>query len=160
MATKADILHQITSVPSGKNMRFGIVVAEWNPDITLAMYESATKTLEKYGVKKENIKTVHAPGSYELPMVAQMLAEKKCYHAIICLGCIIQGETKHFDFIAESVANGIQHVGLKYNTPVIFGVLTPNNMQQAKDRSGGKYGNKGEDAAIAAIKMANLQKTI
>lgn len=141
-------------------MTFGIVVAEWNPEITMAMCKASLKTLAKYGAEKGNVSIIYAPGSFELPMVAQLLAEKKCFNAIICLGCIIQGETKHFDFIAESVANGIQDVSLKYNTPVIFGVLTPNNMQQAKDRAGGKYGNKGEDAAIAAIKMAHLHKTI
>ncbi len=141
-------------------MIFGIIVSEWNPEITLAMMEAAIKTFKTHGGEQKNIKIAYAPGSYELPMVAQMMAEKNCYNAIICFGCIIQGETKHFDFIADSVANGIQNVSLKYNIPVIFGVLTPNTMQQAEDRSGGKYGNKGEDAAIAAIKMANLHKTI
>jgi len=141
-------------------MSFGIIVAEWNPDITLSLCQAALDTFKKHDVRKGDISIVYAPGSFELPIIAQWMAKKKCFDAIICLGCIIQGETKHFDFIADSVANGIQEVSFKYDTPVIFGVLTPNNIQQAKDRAGGKYGNKGEDAAIAAIKMAHLRKII
>ena len=93
-------------------------------------------------------------------MGAQLLAEQGIYNAVICLGCVIQGETRHFDFISGSVAQGIQNVSLKYSIPIIFGVLTPNNLQQAQDRSGGKFGNKGEEAAVTAIKMAHLKNTL
>jgi len=160
VSSQADISHQIEDVPSASDMRFGIVVAEWNAEITEAMYTAAVDTLKKYGADGENILKHYVPGSFELPQAAQFLADSNKVDAVICLGCIIQGETRHFDFIAESVANGIQNVGMKFNMPVIFGVLTPNNLDQAKDRAGGKHGNKGEDAAIAAIKMTHLKRTI
>ncbi len=102
----------------------------------------------------------YVPGSFELTLGAQLMAEKKKFDAIICLGCVIQGETKHFDFICNAVANGITQLNIKYNLPVIFGVLTPNSWQQAKDRSGGKHGNKGVEAAITAIKMVALKNKI
>ena len=124
------------------------------------MRDATIKTLKKYGAEEGNIIINSVPGSFELPLAAQFMAESKKVDAVICLGCIIQGETKHFDFIAESVANGIQNVGMKYNIPVIFGVLTPDNLDQARERAGGKHGNKGVDAAIAAIKMTYLKTTL
>ncbi|HEX8549807.1 MAG TPA: 6,7-dimethyl-8-ribityllumazine synthase [Cytophagaceae bacterium] len=133
--------------------RFGIVVAEWNSEITEALYSGAIDTLLKEGVIKENIITKTVPGSFELSLGAQWLAQREDIDAVICLGCVIQGDTKHFDFICDAVANGITNVSLKYNKPVIFGVLTPNTQQQAFDRAGGKHGNKGDEAAITAIKM-------
>ena len=160
MSSQADISHQIEEVPSANGMRFGIVVAEWNAEITEAMCIATIATLEQYGADSDNIIKQYVPGSFELPLAAQFMAEGDKVDAVICLGCIIQGETKHFDFIAESVANGVQNVGLKYNLPVIFGVLTTNNLDQAKDRAGGKHGNKGEDAAIAAIKMTHIKRMI
>jgi len=160
VSSQVDISHQIEEVPSASDMRFGIVVAEWNAEITEAMCQAAISTLAEYGAAESSIIKYYVPGSFELTLGAQFLAESKKVDAVICLGCIIQGETKHFDFISDSVANGIQNVGMKYNIPVIFGVLTPANLDQAKDRSGGKHGNKGEDAAIAAIKMAHLQNMI
>ena len=139
-----------------ENMQFGIVVAEWNETITGALLEGAVETLLEQGVKKENIKTHYVPGSFELTLGAQFLAQKDLIDAVITLGCVIQGETRHFDFICDAVAQGVTNVGLKYNKPVIFGVLTTNTMQQALDRAGGKHGNKGEEAAITAVKMTQF----
>lgn len=136
-----------------ENKKFGIVVAEWNETITGALLEGAIETLLEQGAQRENIKVHYVPGTFELSLGAQLLAQKDSIDTVICLGCVIQGETRHFDFICDAVANGITNVGLKYNKPVIFGVLTTDTMQQALDRAGGKHGNKGEEAAITAIKM-------
>lgn len=136
---------------SGKN--FGIVVSEWNPEVTEALYSGAFETLRQYGVPKENILRKSVPGSYELTLGAQWLAEEQAIDAVICLGCVIQGETPHFDYICQAVSNGITTVALKYNKPVVFGVLTTLNVKQALDRAGGKHGNKGDEAAATAIKM-------
>lgn len=144
---------------SGKNITdiskntFALVVSEWNTEVTNALYNGALTTLLKHGAKKENIIQKTVPGSFELCLGAQWMAEKQEIDAVICIGCVVQGDTKHFDFICEAVAHGITKVGLKYNKPVIFGVLTPNTQQQALDRAGGKHGNKGDEAAITAIKM-------
>lgn len=144
---------------SGKNITdiskntFAIVVSEWNSEVTEALYNGALTTLVKHGAKKDNIIKKMVPGSFELSLGAQWLAEKKEIDAVICIGCVVQGDTKHFDFICDAVAHGITQVGLKYNKPVVFGVLTPNTQQQALDRAGGKHGNKGDEAAITAIKM-------
>lgn len=132
---------------------FGIIVSEWNEDVTEALFSGAYQTLLDNGAKKENIIRKNVPGSFELTLAAQWLAQEESIDAVICLGCVIQGETKHFDFICDAVAHGITNVGLKYNKPVIFGVLTPNTQQQAMDRAGGKHGNKGDEAAITAVKM-------
>lgn len=147
-------------IPSAAGMSFGIVVSEWNEGITGSLYKGTYNTLIRHGVKKSNIKTVNVPGSFELPSGAQFILEYTDADAIICLGCVIRGETKHFEFICNAVANGISNVSITYNSPVIFGVLTTNNLQQAKDRSGGKHGNKGDEAAITAIKMVALQKNL
>ncbi len=147
-----------SKIPNGKGMRIGIVVSEWNHKIKNALKEGAVKTLLENGVAKKNIKVNYVPGSFELPLGAQYLCEDKTVNAVICIGCVIQGETRHFDFICEAVANGITNVSLKYNKPVIFGVLTPNTLQQAQDRAGGKHGNKGVEAAITALKMLALKK--
>jgi len=136
---------------SGK--KFGIVVSEWNEQVTESLFSGALETLLIHGAKKENIFRKNVPGSFELTLGAQWLAELVEIDAVICLGCVIQGETRHFDFICDAVAHGITNVGLKYNKPVIFGVLTPDTLQQALDRSGGKHGNKGDEAAITAVKM-------
>ena len=114
----------------------------------------------KYGAKPENIISKPVPGSFELTLGAQWLAEKQDIDAVIAIGCVIQGETRHFDFICDAVAQGITNLNIKYNKPVIFGVLTPDNMQQAFDRAGGKHGNKGDEAAITAIKMLQLKKSV
>lgn len=143
-------------VPSGEDGIYGIVVSEWNKDITQALLEGALKTLLNNGVEEKDIYIQYVPGSYELPFGAAKLLDKKRFDAVICLGCVVQGETRHFDFICDAVANGIMHVSLKNEIPVIFGVLTTNNQEQAIDRSGGKHGNKGVEAAITALKMASL----
>ncbi|MDD3724223.1 MAG: 6,7-dimethyl-8-ribityllumazine synthase [Bacteroidales bacterium] len=143
-------------VPSGKDGLFGIVVSEWNTQITSALLEGAVNTLLEYEVEEKDIYIQYVPGSFELPFGAATLLDKKRFNAVICLGCVIQGETRHFDFICDAVANGIMEVSLKKEIPVIFGVLTTNNHEQAIDRSGGKHGNKGVEAAITALKMASV----
>ncbi len=144
------------TVPEATDLKVGIVVSEWNTEITEALYNGAYKTLLKHGVAKKNIYKRYVPGSFELTLGAQFFAQYSEVDAIIALGCVIQGETRHFDFICEAVAKGITDLNIKYNMPVIFGVLTTDNMQQAIDRAGGKHGNKGDEAAITAIKMASL----
>ena len=158
MATKNLSEYDIESIPSAKNMRFGIVVAEWNYDITSALAEGALRTLSAHGAKSGNIMVKHVPGSFELPLGAQYFAEMANVDAVILLGCVIQGETKHFDYICEGVTKGTMDLNLKYNKPFIFGVLTTETLQQAKDRSGGRLGNKGDEAAITAIKMVYLKQ--
>jgi len=154
----SDFTH--TTVPNGSAFNMAIVVAEWNAKITGALYEGALQTLLKYGVKEENIFTSAVPGSFELTAAAEILLNRKPnLDAVICLGCVIQGDTKHFDFICDAVAHGITNVGIKYSKPVIFGVLTTNDEQQALDRAGGKHGNKGDEAAITALKMADFAAT-
>ena len=147
---------------SGKNIgdmsekKFGILVSEWNSEVTESLYSGAFETLISNGVNRENIIRKDVPGSFELSLGAQWMAQQDDIDAVICLGCVIQGETRHFDFICNAVAQGITDVSLKYNKPVIFGVLTPNNQKQALDRAGGKHGNKGDEAAITAIKMLSI----
>ncbi len=133
--------------------KFAIVVSEWNEEVTEALYQGAFETLVGHGATKSNIIRKNVPGSFELSLAAQWMAQEEGIDAVICIGCVVQGETKHFDFICDAVAHGITNVSLKYNKPVIFGVLTPNTQKQALDRAGGKYGNKGDEAAITAIKM-------
>jgi 6,7-dimethyl-8-ribityllumazine synthase len=145
-------------IPEAGDMIFGIVVSEWNEEITSALLEGCVNTLKKHFVKEENIIIKHVPGSFELTLGAQFMAEYEDVDGVICLGCVIQGETKHFDYICQSVSYGLTDCNLNYNIPVIFGVLTTDNLQQARDRSGGKHGNKGDEAAITAIKMAALQR--
>lgn len=147
-------------IPSAEHFRFGIVVAQWNADITNELYRGAYDLLIKHGVAEENIISVQVPGSYELTSGADMLLTVKQVNAVICLGCVIQGETRHFDFICNAVANGISQVSIKHNKPVIFGVLTTDNLAQAQDRAGGKHGNKGEEAAVTAIQMAEIKRTL
>lgn len=154
MATSLKNLSEYISCGFGdlSQTRIGIVVSEWNQEITNALLKGAIETLTKEGVLPENIAIKTVPGSFELVLGAQRLLCDNC-EAIICLGCVIQGETKHFDFICDAVANGIMNLNINYNKPVIFGVLTTNNLQQAVDRSGGKHGNKGVEAAITTLKM-------
>jgi len=137
------------------SIKIGIVISEWHPEITEALFNGAVKILLENKIKKENIIRKNVPGSFELPFGAQLLTEK--VKAVICLGCVIKGETDHYDFICDSVANGIMNVGLKTNIPVAFGVLTTSNLTQAQERTGGKHGNKGEDAAYTVLKMLAIQ---
>jgi 6,7-dimethyl-8-ribityllumazine synthase len=146
------------SIPDAGSMRFGIVVSDWNGDITITLLDGAKKTLLKHGVISENIIVRHVPGSFELTHSAKMIAENDNPDAVICLGCVIRGETPHFTYICQGVTEGITRLNLDYKIPFIFGVLTTDTHQQAVDRSGGKYGNKGDEAAITAIKMAELSR--
>ncbi len=152
--------YSIDEIPNAKSFRFGIVVSEWNHNITGNLLKGAHETLLKHGALENNIIIRYVPGSFELPLGAQLLLENQPLDAVICLGSVIQGETKHFDFVCQATALGIKDVALKHNTPVIFGVLTDNTLQQALDRSGGKHGNKGIEAAVTAIKMAALRKEL
>lgn len=145
------------SVPLAHEMRFGIVVSDWNNEITWALLEGAVNTLKKHGVLNDNILVKHVPGSFELPLAGQFIAEYDDVDGVICLGCVIQGETPHFTYVCQGVTQGIASLNLEYNIPFIFGVLTTNTKQEATDRAGGKLGNKGDEAAITAIKMAALQ---
>lgn len=139
---------------------FGIVCADWNERVTHALLEGCTKTLNEAGVKKNKVTVTHVPGSFELVHGAKLLADTKRFDAVIVIGCIIKGETPHFDFISIAVSYGVAELNIRYNIPFIFGVLTTNNLKQALDRSGGKHGNKGIEAAVTAIKMATLSKSI
>jgi 6,7-dimethyl-8-ribityllumazine synthase len=162
MATEGNNLseYDFNSVPNGSAMTLGIVVSEWNSKITLGLLKGAKATLLKHGVAEENIKINFVPGAFELPLGAQFMLKNTLVDAVICLGCVIQGETKHFDFVCEGVTQGIKDVSLKFNAPVIFGVLTDNTEQQSIDRSGGILGNKGDEAAVTAIKMISLQEKL
>ena len=144
-------------VPNAKDLTFGIVVSNWNSDITNELYKGATDALIECGTNANDIIRYDVPGSYELVFGAKIAAKNKP-DAIICLGSVIQGETKHFDFVCNAVAIGIKDLNISLDIPVIFGVLTDNTMEQAESRSGGKYGNKGVEAAITAIKMAVLNR--
>ena len=140
--------------------RFAIVVAEWNHEVTEALFEGAYNTLLAYGASADRIIRGNVPGSFELTLGAQWFANRDDIDAVIALGCVIQGETKHNDYINHAVAQGLTNVSLKTGKPVIFGVLTPNDQQQALDRAGGKHGNKGDEAAMTAIKMLGLQQQV
>lgn len=144
------------ALPDISNHTFAIVVAEWNEEVTEKLFEGAYNTLLSNGAKAENIIRANVPGSYELSFGAQVFACKGNVDAVIALGCVIQGETKHNDYINHAVAQGLTQVSLNFHKPVIFGVLTPNTQEQALDRAGGKHGNKGDEAAITAIKMLKL----
>lgn len=148
------------SIPNGKDMTIGLVVSEWNEKITGGLLSGAKQALIDNGVLEENILIHWVPGSFELALGAQYLFEEKMVDGVVCLGSVVQGETKHFDFVCHGATQGIMNVGLKYNKPAIFGLLTDNTMQQAIDRSGGKHGNKGIECAIACMKMVALKKSI
>ena len=160
MASSIENLSSVVSqnVPSAKGLKFGIVRAEWNTTITGALSKGCKDYLIEQGALEDDIYEADVPGTFELPMGAKILLSNDSYDAIICLGCVIKGETKHDEYISNAVASSIAQLGILSNTPVIFGVLTPNNMEQAVDRSGGKHGNKGVEAAATAIKMAHLKK--
>jgi 6,7-dimethyl-8-ribityllumazine synthase len=152
------------TIPNAKDFRFGIVVSEWNTKITEGLWQGAFDALIDCGAQKENIVRWNVPGTLELTygaarMSKSIYADSGMLDAIIVIGCVIQGETRHFDFVCEGVTQGIKDLNLKGDIPVIFCVLTDNNLQQSIERSGGKHGNKGTEAAITAIKMAELRKT-
>ena len=160
MATADLSAYQPDNIPSAGNMRFGIVVSDWNRDITWNLLDGAVRILKKHGAKDDNIIIEHVPGSFELPLAAKLINENNDVDAIICLGCVIQGETPHFTYVCQGVTQGITQLNLEYNIPFIFGLLTTDTFQQAIDRSGGKHGNKGDEAAISAIKMVGLNRKI
>ncbi|MCC6458970.1 MAG: 6,7-dimethyl-8-ribityllumazine synthase [Saprospiraceae bacterium] len=144
-------------IPSAENMSFGIVVADWNATITHALYEGCYDTLIKHGAKPEHIHTMQVPGSFELPVGARILNARHNPDALICLGCVIKGETNHNEYINQAVAQGLTSLSLAAGKAFVFGVLTPNDEQQALDRAGGIHGNKGVEAAVTAIRMAAIK---
>jgi 6,7-dimethyl-8-ribityllumazine synthase len=150
-----------SSIPSAKEMSFGIVVADWNAHITHKLYEGCYETLLKHEAEADNIHVVQVPGTFELPAAARMLAQRHAsIDAVICIGCVIKGETKHDEYINMSVANALQNLSIASGRSFIFGVLTPNNEAQALDRAGGKHGNKGVEAAVTAIRMGKLKEDL
>jgi 6,7-dimethyl-8-ribityllumazine synthase len=156
MATADLSKYDPDNVPSGSGMRIGIVVSEWNREITNGLLNGASSTLGELDVAEDDITVMMVPGSFELAAGAQILLESGHVDGVICLGSVIQGETRHFDFVCQSTADGIMRVGLDYKKPVIFGVLTDNTLEQAEARSGGKHGNKGVECAVACVKMIAL----
>lgn len=149
-----------SQLPDAQSMRIGIVVSEWNSEITDNLLRGAVETLSDCGATLDYIRIVHVPGSYELTSGAQLLFENTSVEAVICLGSVIKGETPHFDFVCNAVAQGIKDVALAYKKPAIFGVLTDSNIEQSRARSGGALGNKGVEAAITAIKMIALKRQL
>lgn len=158
MATKYHNLsdYDPTTVPSAENMRFGIVVSEWNENITGKLLDGAVKTLKANGAKDENIKVMYVPGSFELTFGANQMIKSGKFDAIITLGCVVRGDTPHFDYVCMGATQGITDLNANGNVPVIYGLITTNNMEQAEDRAGGKLGNKGDECAICAIKMIDF----
>jgi 6,7-dimethyl-8-ribityllumazine synthase len=144
------------SVPDASDMYFAIVVSEWNAEITEKLKDGAYNTLLKHGAKPEHIITTYVPGSFELVYAAKRIADSNHPHAVIGLGCVIRGETPHFDYVCAGVTQGFSTLNAEGDIPYIFGLLTTDNQQQALDRAGGKYGNKGDECAVTAIKMAAL----
>lgn len=145
-------------LPTIKDFHIGVVISDWNEDITYSLRDGCLEILKKFGATDESIHLVHVPGAYELPMGARIILSSERVDAVICIGCVIKGETQHDEYINNAVAQGIMNLGLTSGKPVVFGVLTPNDHQQALDRAGGKYGNKGVEAATTAIKMIHLAK--
>ncbi len=158
MATTNLSNYDKATIPNAKKFRFGIVVSEWNPEITENLYAGAEQALLENGATKENILRWNVPGSFELIYGCKHMLATQKLDAIIAIGNVIQGETKHFDFVCEGVTQGIKDLNIIYDVPVVFCVLTDNTKKQSIDRSGGKHGNKGVECAIAAIKMAALRE--
>lgn len=160
MATELQNLsaYDAGTIPSGEGKRIGIVVSAWNSSVTGVLLRGAVDTLTKFGVRKEDIIVEHVPGSFELTYGAKKLIEKSNIDSVIVLGCVIQGETPHFTFVCDSVTKGVTDLNLQHNVPVIFGLLTTNTLEQARARSGGRHGNKGDEAAITALKMIALNQ--
>ena len=150
-------VYKVEDIPSCKGKSIGIIVSDWNEDITHELYKGCYETLCKHGIEEADIHTAQVPGAFELPSGAKMLASSKKLDAVICLGCVIKGETSHNEYINQAVANGLTTLSVMSGKPFIFGLLTPNDQQQAKDRAGGKYGNKGVEAAVTALRMALLK---
>lgn len=147
------------NIPNGADFKVGIVVSEWNDSITLNLLKGAKETLLENGVPEASILIRFVPGAFELPLGAQFMLDNTDIDGVIAIGVVIQGETKHFDFVCQGATQGIMNVNLEYNSPVSFCLLTDNNIQQSIDRSGGKHGNKGVECAIACLKMIELKKS-
>lgn len=148
------------TLPNAEELVFGIVVSEWNREITHALYEGCYNTLIEHGALPEKIHTIQVPGSFELPIGARLLNGRYNCDALICLGCVIQGETSHNEYINQAVAQGLTNLSIAASRPCIFGVLTPNTLEQAQERAGGKHGNKGVEAAFTALRMAGLRREL
>lgn len=160
MATTDLSVYDKKDLPNAETFRFGIVVSDWNDDITHNMLKGALDTFNDLNVSEKNIKIVHVPGSVELVYGAAQLSKGNLFDAIIIIGCVIRGETTHFDYVCQAVTEGVAHLNLTHRTPVIFCLLTDENKQQSIDRSGGKHGNKGVEAAVTAVKMAKVKKLL
>ncbi|WP_029906565.1 6,7-dimethyl-8-ribityllumazine synthase [Prevotella sp. 10(H)] len=145
-------------VPNGEDMRVGIVVSEWNEAVTSSLLEGTLKTLIKHGVKEENIIIDFVPGSFELIFGSKHIVEHKEVDAVISLGCVVRGDTPHFDYVCSGVTQGIADMNIRYDIPFIFGLLTTDTMQQAEDRAGGRHGNKGDECAVTALKMIDFYR--
>ena len=160
MATAGHNLSAYNSqeMPNCADFKIGIVVSEWNDDVTSKLLEGALEAIKENGVKEENIHVHTVPGAFELPLGAKILLDNMYVDGIVAIGCVIQGETKHFDFVCQGATNGIMDLNLKYGKPVSFCLLTDNTKQQSIDRAGGKHGNKGVECAVAALKMIGLSK--
>ena len=152
--------YDLEAVPNGKGYRIAVVAAEWNPQVTDAMLHGAVKTLRDNGVRKADIQVLRVPGTFELTTAADLILQRTSADAVICIGCVIQGETRHFEFICQAVSQGLTNVAIKHGRPVIFSVLTCDTMQQALDRAGGVHGNKGVEGAVTALKMIHLDQSI
>ena len=152
--------YDFNSVPDASDMRFGIVVSEWNSNITGALLEGAVTTLKKHGVKDENLLVQTVPGSFELTFGASQMIKSGKVDAVIAIGCVVRGDTPHFDYVCAGTTQGIAHLNATCDVPVIYGLITTNNMEQAEDRAGGKLGNKGDEGAITAIKMVADKRSI
>ncbi|MEO1408469.1 MAG: 6,7-dimethyl-8-ribityllumazine synthase [Bacteroidota bacterium] len=159
-STKNLSTYDENNIPDANGMSIGVVVSEWNHQITHALYEACLQTLEKHGVQSDDIHSAQVPGAFELPAGAKMLASSAKLDAVICLGCVIKGETNHNEYINQAVATGLCNLSIVSGKPFIFGVLTPNNEAQAQDRAGGQHGNKGVEAAVTAIRMVHLKKQL
>lgn len=153
-------MNELQKTMNGENLKIAIVTAEFNEFITSRLLDGAHKTLLKHGVKDDNIDLVYVPGAFELPLTAKTLAETDKYDSVITLGCVIRGSTTHYDYVCNEAAKGISHAGLSTGVPVIFGVITTENIEQAIDRAGAKVGNKGSEAAATAIEMASVIQSI
>ncbi len=160
MATTDLSAYDASQVPSAEGMRFAVITSEWNEDITFALQDGAFSTLLKWGAKEEDISLFYVPGAFELIHAAKRLCDTASFNAVIVLGCVIQGGTPHFEYVCQGTTQGIAQVNAEGDTPVIYGVLTCNTEQEALDRCGGKLGNKGDEAAITAIKMVALSRDI
>ena len=161
----ATIYHNLSeydfeTVPDASEMRFGIVASEWNQNVTEKLLEGACNTLERHGAKQENIHIERVPGSFELPFGAKMMAQSQDVDVVIVIGCVIRGDTPHFDYVCSGVTQGVTGLNLEGDIPFIFGMLTTENLKQAEDRCGGRYGNKGDEAAVTAIKMVDFARRI